>query len=69
MVRKNSMLGGNASKDWVWLLSFLDEVDLFFSGLGLIDSRLVYINGVREYRFGWDRLHDVGQQFVLGGGW
>jgi hypothetical protein len=66
---KNFVLSGNASEDWVCLLSSLDEVDLFFSRLGLIDSRLVYINGVRDYRFGWDRLHDVGQQFVLGGGW
>jgi hypothetical protein len=33
------MLGGNASKDRVRLLSSLDEVDLFSSGVGLIDSR------------------------------
>jgi hypothetical protein len=46
MVRKNSMLGGDASEDWVWLLSFLDEVDLFFSGLGLIGSRWVQIIGL-----------------------
>jgi len=33
MVRKDSLLGGNASEDRVWLLSFLDEVDfvLFWS--------------------------------------
>jgi hypothetical protein len=49
MVRKNSLLGDNASKDWVLFLSFLDEVDLFFSGLGLIDSRLMYISRVGEY--------------------
>jgi hypothetical protein len=42
-------VGRNASEDWVWLLSFLDDVDLFFSSLGLIDSRLVYIIGVEEY--------------------
>jgi hypothetical protein len=31
------------------VIPFLVDVDLFFSGLGLIDSRLVYIIGVREY--------------------
>jgi hypothetical protein len=31
------------------VIPFLDDVDLFFSGLGLIDSRLVYIIGVEEY--------------------
>jgi hypothetical protein len=30
------------------LISFLVDVDLFFSGLGLIDSELVYIIGVRD---------------------
>jgi hypothetical protein len=49
MARKYPILGGDASKDLVWLLSFLGEVDLLFSGLGLIDSRLVYIIGVEEY--------------------
>jgi hypothetical protein len=46
---KNSVLSGNASEDWVWLLSFLDEVDIFSSGLGFIDSRLVYISRVGAY--------------------
>jgi hypothetical protein len=46
---KNSVLGGNASEDWVWLLSFLDDVDLFFSGLGLIASRWEYIIVDGEY--------------------
>jgi hypothetical protein len=31
------------------IISFLVEVDLFFSGLDLIDSRLVYIIGVGKY--------------------
>jgi hypothetical protein len=68
MVGKNSVLSGKASEHWVWLFSFLDEVDLFFSDLGLTYSRLVYIIAIGEYgedRFGWDRLHDVGQKFVL----
>jgi hypothetical protein len=30
-------------------MSFLVDVDIFFSGLGLIESRLVYILGVEEY--------------------
>jgi hypothetical protein len=47
MVRKNSLLGGNASEDRVWLLSFLDEVDLFFSGLGL---------GVGVYHQSWGNM-------------
>jgi hypothetical protein len=42
------VLSGNASKDRVSLLSFLDEVDLFVSSLDLIDSRLMYFIGVRE---------------------
>jgi hypothetical protein len=49
MMGKNSVLGGNASEDWVWLLSFLDDVDLFFSGLGLIASRWEYIIVDGEY--------------------
>jgi hypothetical protein len=65
MVKKNSVLSGNASEDWVRLLSFLDKVDIFFSSLGLIDSRLVYILGVSKYGwYGWDRLPDVGQTLV-----
>jgi hypothetical protein len=63
-VRKDSLLGGNASEDRVWLLSFLDEVDPFFSGLGLIDSRSVYISRVGAYgwsSYGWVGVHDVGQ--------
>ena len=31
------------------VIPFLDDVDLFSSDLGLIDSRLVYIIGVGEY--------------------
>jgi hypothetical protein len=31
------------------VISFLVDVDLFFSGLGLVDSRLVYIIGVGDY--------------------
>jgi hypothetical protein len=31
------------------VISFLVDVDLFFSGLGLIDSRLLYFIGVGEY--------------------
>jgi hypothetical protein len=31
------------------VISFLIDVDLFFFGLGLIDSRLMYIIGVGEY--------------------
>jgi hypothetical protein len=31
------------------VMSFLVDVDLFFSGLGLTDSRLVYIIGIGEY--------------------
>jgi hypothetical protein len=31
------------------IISFLVDVDLFFSGLGLIDSRLLYFIGVGEY--------------------
>jgi hypothetical protein len=49
------------------VISFCVDVDLFFSSLGLIDSRLVYFIGVREYgsdRYEWDRLYDVGQKFV-----
>jgi hypothetical protein len=65
MVRKNYVLSGNASEDWVWLHSFLDKVDLFLSSLGLIDSRLVSILGVKKYGwYGWDRLPDVGQTLV-----
>jgi hypothetical protein len=45
MMWKDSVLSGNASEDRVWLLSFLDEVDIFFSGLELIDSRWVHIIG------------------------
>jgi hypothetical protein len=38
-------------KSWFALIviSFLVDVGLFFSGLGLIDLRLVYIIGVGEY--------------------
>jgi hypothetical protein len=38
-------------KSWfaLTIISFLVDVDFFFSGLGLIDSRLVYIIGVEEY--------------------
>jgi hypothetical protein len=49
------------------VMSFLVDVDIFFSGLGLIESRLVYILGVEEYgwnSYGWGGLHDVGQKFV-----
>jgi hypothetical protein len=53
MVRKNSVLGDNASEDWVWFLSSLDEVDLFFSGLGLIESGSVFIIGVTGVWLGW----------------
>jgi hypothetical protein len=49
MMRKNSVLSGNVFEDWVWLLSFLDNVDLFFSGLDFIVSGLVYIIEVGEY--------------------
>jgi hypothetical protein len=31
------------------VIPFLIEFDIFFSGLGLIDSRLVYIIGVGKY--------------------
>jgi hypothetical protein len=31
------------------VISSLVDVDLFFSGHGLINSRLVYIIGIREY--------------------
>jgi hypothetical protein len=31
------------------VISFLADVDLFFSSLGLIDLRLVYFIGVGEY--------------------
>jgi hypothetical protein len=67
MVRKDSLLGGNTSEDRVWLLSFLDEVDPFFSDHGLIDSMSVYISRVRAYgrsSYGWVGLHDVGQNIV-----
>jgi hypothetical protein len=33
-------------EDLSWCLSFLGEVDLLFSGLGPIDSRLVYFIGL-----------------------
>jgi hypothetical protein len=49
------------------VIFFLVDVDLFFSGLGLIDSRLVYIIGVGEYGldiYGWGKPHDVDQKFV-----
>jgi hypothetical protein len=48
MLSKNSPLGGNAFDDRVWLLSFHDKVDLFFSDLGLIVLGLVYIIGLKN---------------------
>jgi hypothetical protein len=40
---------GFISRFALTVLPFLVDVDLFFSGLGLIDSRLVYIIGDGEY--------------------
>jgi hypothetical protein len=69
MVRKNSVLGDNASGDRVWLLSFLDVVDLFsFLVLVSLSRGQCISSELGKYgkdRYRWDRLHDVGASIEL----
>jgi hypothetical protein len=49
LVREDSIQGGKSwiiSRSHLTIISFLVDVDLFFFGLGFINSRLVYIIGV-----------------------
>jgi hypothetical protein len=70
LVREDSIQGGKSwiiSRFTLIVVSFFVDVDLFFSGLSPIDSRLMYISRVGAYgwnSYGWDRLHDVDQKFI-----